>query len=180
MAFVRQSSLRASRLAYEIFVGPIPDGQNMLHDPIRCNNPACINPKHLQPGTQLENAIDRSIADTQPHGSRHYRTKLNEEMVADILKQYHEQRQSQKAIAAQYDISFVTVHDIVYRKTWAHVLPSLYPPPKTDGRKSMTDAFVRQIRHEHASGDIYKVIAKRHNISIGQVHYACKCFVLKS
>lgn len=40
------------RLAYEILVGPIPDGLQIDH---LCRNRSCHNPDHLEPVTQREN-----------------------------------------------------------------------------------------------------------------------------
>lgn len=43
----------AHRTAYELVVGPIPDGLQIDH---LCRNRKCVNPDHLEPVTQLENA----------------------------------------------------------------------------------------------------------------------------
>jgi len=48
----------AHRVAYEIHVGPIPDGLCILHAR-DCPNRNCVNPAHLRPGTQKENMADR-------------------------------------------------------------------------------------------------------------------------
>lgn len=58
--------LRTHRLAYELLVGPIPDGLHIDH---LCKNRACCNPDHLEPVTQAENNR-RAFADhnTCPKG----------------------------------------------------------------------------------------------------------------
>lgn len=48
----RNKTYRAHRFAYEIMVGPIPDGFELDH---LCGNRRCVNPAHLEPVTHQEN-----------------------------------------------------------------------------------------------------------------------------
>ena len=47
-------SVMAHRFAYELMVGPVPDGLVMDH---ACRNRACVRPDHVEPVTQSENVI---------------------------------------------------------------------------------------------------------------------------
>jgi hypothetical protein len=47
----------AHRVAYELLVGPIPEGLTLDHVKDRCNNTNCVNPAHLEPVTMRENLL---------------------------------------------------------------------------------------------------------------------------
>lgn len=50
---IRGRQGKAHRLAYEIFVGPIPDGHEIHHT---CDVKSCVNPEHLEAITRAEHA----------------------------------------------------------------------------------------------------------------------------
>lgn len=63
--WARRDALRGflvHRVAYEAFVGPIPEGLHIDH---LCVNRRCMNPDHLEPVTQRENTR-RAFARTGP------------------------------------------------------------------------------------------------------------------
>jgi hypothetical protein len=51
----RSATVRAHRLSYEFFVGPIHHEMLICH---RCDNPCCVNPCHLFSGSQKDNIAD--------------------------------------------------------------------------------------------------------------------------
>ncbi|MDF2899680.1 MAG: hypothetical protein K0Q46_6466 [Rhodococcus erythropolis] len=44
----------AHRAAYELLIGPIPEGMHLDH---LCRNPSCVNPDHLEPVSARENML---------------------------------------------------------------------------------------------------------------------------
>lgn len=50
-----KKNIRAHRVSYELFYGKIPNGLYICH---KCDNPPCVNPKHLFLCTQKENVYD--------------------------------------------------------------------------------------------------------------------------
>lgn len=69
----RGKCARAHRVAYELLVGPIPEGLTIDH---LCRVRNCVNPAHLEPVTFAENVRRGAAAITHcPHG--HEYTEAN-------------------------------------------------------------------------------------------------------
>lgn len=54
----------AHRVAYELLIGPIPDGLVIDH---LCRNTLCVNPDHLEPVTVRENALRAPVIGRKPY-----------------------------------------------------------------------------------------------------------------
>lgn len=167
MAFVRDEKLRAHRLAYEIFVGPIPKGMDILHGPL-CAERSCTNWRHLRPGTNTENVQDRVDFGHQVRGSKHYMAELTERRVEEILILFNDYHWTQQAILERYPMHPTTMHDVIYRKTWKHVMRGKYPVPAKDGRAKLPKLEMIEIvkdmrrlrQHEHWS---YEALNKKYD-----------------
>jgi hypothetical protein len=111
----------AHRIAYEVKNGPIPEGLKLLH---KCDNPGCINPDHLQPGTQAENVADmmakgRENRDPRPYhqGTKNPNSYITEDLVRNVLLS----DLPQKAAAYHFGIAGSWVQRIRAREVWKHI-----------------------------------------------------------
>lgn len=92
----------AHRVAYRIAKGKIPeDRPHVLHS---CDNPMCVNPDHLRPGTPADNAADMLRRDRQASGERHPCAKLTDAETRTVFRLIDE-GESTVTIARLFGIS---------------------------------------------------------------------------
>lgn len=110
----------ATHVAWELTHGPLPPGTPHLH---QCDNPPCVNPAHVRPGTQAENVADmrRKGRARDPNGERASGARLTADQVQDIRVRYAAGGVSQSALARAYGVDSKTVNAIVRRKAWQHI-----------------------------------------------------------
>lgn len=112
---------RASRIAYELTYGPIPEGLCCLH---HCDNIECINPGHMFLGTHKDTMNDMTLKGRRyiTLGIDNGRAKLTEEQVLEIRRLYAlENHMLQREIALMFGISRPLVGSIITRKRWKHI-----------------------------------------------------------
>jgi hypothetical protein len=104
---------KAHRAAFELANGPIPRGTGHHGTVVRhrCDEPSCVNPDHLELGTQQDNLRDTRARDRQYQGPRHHARKLSGESVRQI-KSAFDRGECQTTIAARHDVNPSWVHMI--------------------------------------------------------------------
>lgn len=107
---------QATHVALELVGRSLPDGQDALHT---CDNPPCVNPAHLFPGTDADNARDRDAKGRggAAHGEYSGRAKFG---LADIreIRRLWAGGIPQREIAAAFGMDQSNVSLIVHEKTW--------------------------------------------------------------
>lgn len=159
----------AHRLAYEVEYGDAGD-RLVCHS---CDNPSCVNPRHLFLGTIQDNMDDRNAKGRQARGERNAPSKLTEAQVLAIRADTRTNRE----VALQYGVQENTVSNIRLRKTWQHVAPAdtdcdpviwleavraTHVRGEKAGRAKLTEADVREIR---ASKDGCTKLARKYGVS---------------
>lgn len=106
----------AHRLSYMEFIGPIPQGMHILHS---CDNPSCINPDHLRPGTNAENHADKMLRGRQARlaGEENPRAKLTASDVVVIRTTVG----TNKSLAKTYGVTESNISAIRCGRTWRGV-----------------------------------------------------------
>jgi hypothetical protein len=117
MVTIEGKRMQAHRYAYNDAYGDLTDDGVILHT---CDNPSCINPKHLVQGTHQDNVRDRVEKDRSAKGTRNGRSKLTEEQVREIKR---DKASTNKQLGQQYGIDPANISKIRTGKVWGHVKP---------------------------------------------------------
>lgn len=126
----RMATHIALSLGRSIEVGPDEQARHVV-----CDNPPCVNPAHLEPGSALDNSADKvakgrqTRGDNHPHrrhpellprGLTHPRgnARLSWDTVA-VIRRRVAHGETQRAVAKSLGINPSTVSLVVSGKTWA-------------------------------------------------------------
>jgi hypothetical protein len=104
----------AHRIAYEMWVGPIPVGGYVLQS---CGNKLCCNPDHLYIGTFGDVMKLRGDAGNTIKGSRNPKAKLLPSQVADIRTRSRA-GEKPKLLSEEFGVSLSTISQIKRGNIW--------------------------------------------------------------
>jgi len=104
--------IQAHRYSWILHNGLIPEGLLVRH---KCRE-KCVNPEHLELGTNKDNANDKIRDGTSLRGIKNSHNKLIPEQVKEIRARATE---SQKDLAIEFGVNRTTINSIILRKAWA-------------------------------------------------------------
>lgn len=104
-------------LVLAAFVGPRPEGMQVLHSNGDCTDNRLAN---LRYGTPAENGADRKLHGTSGAGAKNNQAKLTDAKVRRILARL-KREQTQEAIAKVFRVAPSTIANIQHNRTWRHV-----------------------------------------------------------
>lgn len=129
----RNNPYKAHRIAYFLHYGVDPWPKFVCH---RCDNPSCVNPKHLFVGTSLSNNKDRLAKGGYARGEDHFyrkhpdritrgedhpNFKLTNENVLCLRRISKQLGIPAKFAGLLFGVSKNTVRDIVSGRSWKHL-----------------------------------------------------------
>lgn len=107
---------KAHRLSYEIFIGKIPENLFVCHT---CDNPKCVNPKHLFVGSARDNMKDAINKKRALIGEKNPRAKLTTEQVKEI--RFRSKSEKTIELAREFNVSTGAIQDIKHNRNWRNI-----------------------------------------------------------
>lgn len=135
---VNYRPLQATRVSYLLSYGQDPLNMVVRH---KCDNPPCVNPWHLELGSQKENMQDAVLRgriangsrngsvtkpESRPRGVRNGISKLNDAAVVHIRERYAA-GDTCEALAREFEVMGSLVARIVHGKIWTHAGGPIFP-----------------------------------------------------
>lgn len=118
MISIKNKPYLSHRLSYELFKGNIPDNLFIRH---KCDVRNCVNPEHLEYGTNQDNVNDMIERNRNPKGEEKPNAKLTNDDILNIRK-LRKEGKLYKEIGNQYNITRHEASRICNFKNWKHIL----------------------------------------------------------
>lgn len=129
-----RKQIGAHRYSLELKLGrELKEGEFACHT---CDNKRCVNPKHLFPGTRLDNSRDMVSKNRKEVGQDVFGAKMTDEKVRSMRKRYAKNNISIRRLARYYGITDSNASYILQGKTWKHVGGPIDNRSSTERRRS--------------------------------------------
>lgn len=120
---------RAHRVSWIMHFGEIPEGLFVCHS---CDNPPCINPRHLWLGTAQDNVVDmvrkgrgyspisQGVKIRKAKGEAHGSAKLNNEKVLEIRRRLNAGERDER-LGLEFGVGRTAIRYIRTGRRWNHI-----------------------------------------------------------
>jgi hypothetical protein len=154
------------RLSQVLYNDPIPEGKYVRHT---CGNRACVNPKHLFVGTDVDSVTPRA-----KKCPRSVTLKLT---VKDVvyMRQRRRAGKSIAAMARKFGISMNTACFAIKGKTWKQV-DAIEPPVKSSGRNDIPPKVIKMIVREYKRGTSRALIAEKAGFCVSSIYRVIRVY----
>jgi hypothetical protein len=164
----------AHRFIYKCINGIIPDKICICH---KCDNPGCVNPYHLWPGTKIDNNKDMFNKGRNVKGEMKGNTKLTGEQVKQILIDiYNNVYSNIREICIGYNISKSVIIPILDGKNWKHITNQLRVPLEEIKRKIVSKNHKGENNSNSilTNNDIEKILTDIYNNKYNNIQEICE------
>ena len=104
---INKIDFTSHRVSWELHNGEIPQDAHVLHS---CDNPSCVNPRHLFLGNTILNSQDMKLKDRSNRGSRNRGAKLTEELIVLIRTSL----ESNSVLASRFNVTERRIREISF------------------------------------------------------------------
>ena len=170
----------AHRTSYELAFGKIPKGSWVLH---RCDNPACVNPRHLFLGTPKDNVADMDAKGRRVlSGFKGEQIGTSKFTAAEItaMRQAYVAGEKAAHIADRFGMKRSAISDVLGGRSWKHILgidgcPGLAELKEAAAKATrsasiLTIEQVAEIRKALRAGETCPSIGKRYGVCAQAIH----------
>lgn len=150
------------RLAYELYIGPIPDGLLVCH---KCDNAVCCNPVHLFTGTYSDNN-----ADCRGKGRHGGNTKLSIPDVLDIRTRRYT-GETCRDLSMEYGLDETYVATICSGGSWVSVGGPLTKKQNGGAGGKIQMPQVLAMRRERLAGATLSELSRKYGVTRSAVRH---------
>jgi predicted transcriptional regulator len=154
---------RAHRFSMALHLGRLLEKEEwVLHS---CDNPPCVNPRHLFLGDTNANMADMVAKGRSAHGETHNKAKLTNEDVRAIVETYRKTRKTYKELAEEFKVCTLTISNILKGRRWKHLglgspesnrrgrkMPKWFTAGERSSAVKLNNEVVLRIRRKYAAG----------------------------
>jgi len=113
-------TITTHRYSYLLTHGYLPTG-HAIHVCHSCDEPRCVNPRHLWLGTAKANFAEMIVRGRKKRGEAHRDAKLTEDDVRAIRARYVKDVTPIGPIANRYGVSKSAIGSVIHRRSWGYL-----------------------------------------------------------